>query len=206
MTAKAEQTLAYSYIRFSRGVQGKEGKDSLRRQLDRTRDFCKQHGLTLVEEMKALGVSSFKGKNLEADQIFGEFLTRVKQHKIPAGSVLVVESIDRISRDKILRVQNTLTDILLNGVGIAPLSFNGEILTEDRVNKKPELLLLCIVEAMRAGNESTHKSERIQENFDQKREAIKSGKRVYFGGCMPGWVTGVEKCKRIMERHVARLN
>jgi DNA invertase Pin-like site-specific DNA recombinase len=185
------EKLAYSYIRFSRAIQGQDNKDSLRRQLQGTREFCRKHGFKLVEEMQDLGVSGFTGKNLEETAKLGAFLKKVEEGLIPAGSCLVVESFDRLSRTKILRCQKMLTDLLCAGIQIAPLSFN-EILSEETVNKNPSLLILAIVEQMRGGNESMHKSNRIHENFNQKREAIKRGEKVYFGGCMPGWITGIK--------------
>ena len=159
--------LAYSYIRFSTPEQSKG--DSLTRQTTRTKAFCETNGYRLVEEMQALGVSAFRGANLDDTAILGQFLNRVRDGKIPRGSVLVVESFDRISRDKVLRCQHVLMDILLNGVGVAPLSFNGQILTEQTVNDNPTLLILAICEQWRGGNESKVKSERILEAFSRKR-------------------------------------
>ena len=55
---------AYSYIRFSTPEQLKG--DSLRRQLQRTSDYCKNNNLTLSEKTYSdLGISAFKEKYSE---------------------------------------------------------------------------------------------------------------------------------------------
>jgi DNA invertase Pin-like site-specific DNA recombinase len=88
---------AYSYIRFSREHQS-EG-DSLRRQLEATRVYCKRKGLVLNESLnlRDLGVSAFHGRNAEKGAL-GRFLQAVQAGSIPAGSALVVEGLDRLSR------------------------------------------------------------------------------------------------------------
>ena len=192
-----KKRLAYSYIRFSKMVQ--RLGDSLRRQVENTKRFCEQHNLTLVEEMKDLGVSAFKGKNLEDDAKLGEFLSRVKAGKIPQDSVLIVESFDRISRDKVTRCQRILLEIIENGIGIAPLSFGGKIITEETAAKEPTLLIMAIVEQMRGNNESQVKSERVLASLKNKSDKITNGEKIYFGGLMPSYIRGVERGEWIVD-------
>lgn len=56
---------AYSYIRFSTDHQAQG--DSLRRQEEATREYCRKRGLVLDDSLnlKDLGVSAFKGANAE---------------------------------------------------------------------------------------------------------------------------------------------
>src|SRR5204862_6491823 len=88
---------AFSYVRFSHPSQ-LEG-DSLRRQTERATDYCKRKGLTLDTSLtlRDLGVSAFRGKNAAVGN-FRTFLDAVKAGKVAPGSALIVESIDRISR------------------------------------------------------------------------------------------------------------
>jgi DNA invertase Pin-like site-specific DNA recombinase len=53
---------AYSYIRWSTDIQ-KLG-DSERRQLEKSREYAKEHNLELIEEMSDSGISAFRGKML----------------------------------------------------------------------------------------------------------------------------------------------
>src|SRR4028119_1217108 len=88
---------AYSYLRFSTPEQIKG--DSRRRQTSMAQEYAAKHGLTLDEELtyQDLGVSAFRGKNAE-DGKLSEFLDAVRFGKVEPGSYLLVESLDRISR------------------------------------------------------------------------------------------------------------
>jgi DNA invertase Pin-like site-specific DNA recombinase len=61
--------------------------------------YAAEHGLELVDEsrLQDIGVSAFKGANV-ADGALGRFLAAVKANKVPRGSFLLVESLDRLSR------------------------------------------------------------------------------------------------------------
>src|SRR3954470_3227239 len=91
---------AYSYIRFSdrRQMAG----DSLRRQLKLTESYCERKGLFLDDSLnlRDLGVSGFRGKNADTGAL-SLFLEAVKQKRVAVGSTLIVENLDRVSRDEI---------------------------------------------------------------------------------------------------------
>ena len=89
---------AYSYIRFSTPEQLKG--DSLRRQLDLSARYAQDHGLVLDEQLtfRDLGISAFDKSNLGSSGKLREFLDAVDQGRVPPGSFLLVESLDRLSR------------------------------------------------------------------------------------------------------------
>jgi DNA invertase Pin-like site-specific DNA recombinase len=91
--------IAYSYIRFSSDAQAKG--DSFRRQTELSRAYCIQNDLSLDEHLnlKDLGVSAFRSKNLESN--LGKFLEAIQTGYVKPGSFLIVESLDRLSRDNI---------------------------------------------------------------------------------------------------------
>ena len=86
---------AYSYTRFSSPEQA--AGDSLRRQLDAARAYADKHDLDLDTELHDAGVSAYAGKNV-TEGALGSFMNRVDAGDIPAGSVLLVEALDRLSR------------------------------------------------------------------------------------------------------------
>src|SRR4051794_22913686 len=98
--ATAPQHTAYSYVRFSDPSQA-EG-DSLRRQTDgRAEAFCTRHGLRLdtALSMRDLGVSAFRGAHRSDKHALGQFLELVRRGRISKGSYLLVENLDRLSRE-----------------------------------------------------------------------------------------------------------
>jgi DNA invertase Pin-like site-specific DNA recombinase len=91
----------YSYIRFSTPEQLKG--NSLLRQLELSKKYADENGLYLDESLtlKDLGLSAFSGEHRKRGEL-GIFLNMVKKGKIPNNSVLLVESLDRISREQVL--------------------------------------------------------------------------------------------------------
>jgi DNA invertase Pin-like site-specific DNA recombinase len=112
---------AFSYTRMSTAEQLKG--DSLRRQLELSRAYAAANGLTLVEadELQDIGVSAYRGANV-AEGALGRFLEAVKSKKIEAGSFLLIESLDRLSRQAVLKSLGVFTDLINSGVKIVTLA------------------------------------------------------------------------------------
>ena len=94
---------AYSYIRMSSDKQLRG--DSLRRQLTLSEDYAKEKNLTIVDHidgtpLKDIGVSGFRGVNATKG-VLSIFLKALEEGKIDTGSALLIESLDRLSRDDV---------------------------------------------------------------------------------------------------------
>src|SRR5437016_5855253 len=91
---------AFSYMRFSDKKQAKG--DSLRRQLEWGPALCRDQGWNLDErfELADEGVSAFRGANATTGAL-SRFLQAIRKGKVKEGDVLLVESLDRISRQDI---------------------------------------------------------------------------------------------------------
>ena len=90
--------LAFSYRRFS-STQQRDGS-SLERQLEMAVDVCSSMGWELVDLPPDAGLSAFKGLN-KIKGALGTFLRKVKAGEIPKGSVLIIENMDRFSRNEV---------------------------------------------------------------------------------------------------------
>ena len=165
--------VAYSYVRFSSAAQA-EG-DSLRRQTEGAADYCKRKGLTLDTELslRDLGVSAFRGNNAAVGN-FRTFLDAVKGGRVRPGSVLVVESFDRISRQGIDEGYDLIKSILKAGVRIATLSPEREFdVNATKGLSKGALEIQLILE--RAAEESETKSKRVGKARERDRERARRG-------------------------------
>jgi hypothetical protein len=92
-------TIAFSYIRFSSAKQ--ELGDSLRRQQRKAEEYAAKHGLQLdSQSYQDLGISAFRGQNAAQGNL-SKFLEAVESGKIARGSFLLVESLDRLSRNDV---------------------------------------------------------------------------------------------------------
>jgi hypothetical protein len=129
------QTMAYSYVRFSTPSQ-QEGA-SFQRQMEKATKFALDHGLTLNTElnMTDIGVSAYRGKNARTGALAG-FLEAVHKEYVPEGSYLLVENIDRLSRDDFFEAQTLFQQLIVSGINIAVLA-TGEVYSHERLKKQP---------------------------------------------------------------------
>ncbi|MGD9472796.1 MAG: recombinase family protein [Novosphingobium sp.] len=86
---------AYSYIRMSTPEQ-RQGH-STERQYEATKAYADTHGLDLEDIILDEGVSAFHGQNADIGKL-SEFLRAVGDGRVERGSYLIVESLDRITR------------------------------------------------------------------------------------------------------------
>lgn len=158
---------AYSYVRFSRPEQILG--DSLRRQLDATREYCTEHDLELDESLsfRDLGVSAFTGDNIHRGRL-GAFLRAIDEGKVQKGSCLIVENLDRLSRGQIDDATELFKRILRKGIDIVTLT-DGKRFTKDSLND-PVDLMLSILYFHRAYDESLQKGKRIRAAWNNKRK------------------------------------
>jgi DNA invertase Pin-like site-specific DNA recombinase len=185
-TAPADQQgpIAYSYIRFSAAAQ--QRGDSVRRQLDASRRYAAEHGLRLNETttIRDLGTSAFKGANRLSGE-FGTFLQAVKAGKIAAGSYLLVENFDRLSREKVLNAFSTFVDII--NAGIIVVTLHDEVVhSREQYNQSAASLMLSLTKMSQAHEESAKKSVRLAAAWDAKRIRARDGE-IATARC-PGWL------------------
>jgi len=181
ISVNTSRRIAYSYIRMSTNMQRKG--DSLRRQLQKSTEYARKHDLELHDgtELRDIGVSAFKGANV-ADGALGTFLKALKEGKIESGAVLLVESLDRLSRQEILKSLRLFLDIIDAGVEIVTL-INGKSYSGASFDVND--LMVSIGEFSRANNEARTKSERVGEAWANKR--AQAGSRPLTKWC-PAWL------------------
>ena len=177
-------TKAYSYVRFSTPEQSRG--DSFRRQTAAAEEYTKQHGLELDKTLNLydLGVSGYRGDNVTTGRL-GAFLDAVEKKVIPKGSFLLVENLDRLSRNQILAAQGLFLQIIGAGVTLVTL-MDGRSYSQDSINANPWDLFISLSTMIRAHEESLTKSRRLKSSWESKR--AKAGERPLTGRC-PSWLT-----------------
>jgi DNA invertase Pin-like site-specific DNA recombinase len=141
--------------------------DSLRRQLEASRTYASKHGFELIDEtLRDLGVSAYKGANVKEGAL-GQFLEAAKGGKIPPGSFLLVESIDRISRQEITKALTLFLSIIDAGINLVTL--NDEHVYSAQKTDLTDLIV-SLVGMSRAHEESLHKSRRVAAAWANKRK------------------------------------
>jgi DNA invertase Pin-like site-specific DNA recombinase len=161
--------LAYSYVRFSSQKQAKG--DSIRRQIELRDAYISRNKLTLDTCLTLAdhGVSAFRGKNADTGAL-GVFLAACRAGKVKKGSVLIVENLDRVSRQDPDKAVRLFLDIL-DHVTIVTLSPEKEF-------KKPvdmTSFILAVIELCRANGE-----------WSERRKQLASGKKI--SKKVPSWI------------------
>lgn len=177
-------TNAYSYIRMSSAEQLKG--HSLERQLKASREYAAEHGLTLIEDVtfEDLGVSAYKGDNIGKNAALGKFVTAAEAKLFPIGSVLLVENLDRLSREMMMPAINLLTRIVVAGVDVVTIS-DGHVYKN---NADPMGIMYAVMNLARAHDESEMKSKRLTAAWANKRVKAKTGTEKLSSKC-PSWLT-----------------
>ena len=172
---------AYSYVRMSNSEQLRG--DSLRRQTELSLRYAAANGLELVEDFKLhdIGVSAFKGDNATTGKL-GKFLDAVKAGQVPVGSYLLVESLDRLSRQKVTSAMNLFLALTENGINIVTLSDNQVYKAGE--TELPQLMYSMMIMS-RANEESEMKSRRNGAAWDEKRKNIEVQK---LTSVSPAWL------------------
>jgi DNA invertase Pin-like site-specific DNA recombinase len=176
---------AYSYLRFSTSEQAKG--DSIRRQVEKTADWCARNAVDLDASMslRDMGVSAFKGRHRENPDThaLAAFVQAVKSGRVPAGSYLVVESLDRLSREKIRPALTLLLNLIEAGIKVVQL-IPVEVVYDEDVD--PMQLMMAVMELNRGHSESKVKSERIGAVWQRKQR--EAAERKLVSTKLPCWL------------------
>ncbi|MGF6180074.1 DNA invertase Pin-like site-specific DNA recombinase [Massilia sp. UYP32] len=124
--------------------------------------------------MHDLGLSAFNRSNIERGAL-GGFLDAIEQGRIEKGSYLLVESLDRLSRDKVLAALELFISILRRGITIVTLADRMVYSTESVGNNFGNLIISITIMA-RAHEESIMKSHRVSAAWAGKRAKINEKK------------------------------
>lgn len=186
-----------SYIRFSTPEQ-KMG-DSERRQTDAARQWAERKGLPFDESLIDQGLSGYSGKHRKKGAL-GRFLARVEAGDIPRGSILVVENIDRLTREG---PEDALRQIIFKlwDFGITIQTLSPEQAYAPGCANSPEFLVLMMF-IQQAREESRKKSERIRAARVSARQKARDQGRPMTAQC-PWWLK-VENGKYVVIRPAAK--
>ena len=191
---------AYSYIRFSSPEQAKG--DSYRRQREAAEQYCLANGLELVSSRDYLffdkGRSAFRAKHLDDTGELARFLGYVEDGTVPSGSTLIVESLDRLSRERVKDALPRFLDLLNKGIRVYT-SADGKLYTSD-YNELD--LIISIVHMSRAHSESSLKGERVSKAWKNKQALARSEKKPLGKAC-PYWLVFSDEQYHPIEDRVA---
>ena len=174
---------AVIYIRFSTPKQ--ERGASRDRQLELCQQFCEQRGWTVDEVIEDLGRSAWTGAHLSAGNL-GRFAARVRDGEVAGGTVLVVEKLDRLSRQEPRTTLRWMEDLCAVGLTIATVD-GGKIYDDGGLRADLMGVIEILMRAKLANDESQQKSERVLDRIGRNMERARSTGQIITTKA-PGWL------------------
>src|SRR6478672_1520324 len=93
--------------------------DSLRRQVEKSQEYAARQGWELLQadQLRDVGLSAFSGANVSGGAL-GQFLQAIRDRKVEQGSFLIIESLDRLTRQDPWKAMGLFSEIINAGVTI----------------------------------------------------------------------------------------
>ncbi|QFQ76889.1 recombinase family protein [Vibrio harveyi] len=184
---------AFAYSRLSDTQQAKAGRSGLNRQHRKFQKYVVQkesEGLKIkLTPMQDIGRSAYHGKHLDDNAELGAFLGRVKNGDIKVGSWLLIEDIDRLTRQYFLAAfETTIQPLLEAGIEIHVTSTGTVLKGKLTLGQAVELL----VKIDSANIYTERLSERVKGYWDQQFNSIRDGKKVNLQS-RPLWISWDEE-------------
>lgn len=156
----AAKARVYSYLRFSDPKQAAGG--SVDRQLEYAARWAADNEMELdaTLSLRDEGLSAYHQRHVRQGAL-GVFLRAVEDSQVPAGSVLIVEGLDRLSRAEPLQAQAQLAQIVNAGITVVTASDSREY-NRERLKAQPMDLVYSLLVMIRAHEESDTKSKRVK--------------------------------------------
>nr|WP_319557074.1 recombinase family protein [uncultured Vibrio sp.] len=160
----------YNYARVSTTKQIKGVGLETQQQRSVLENLSQEHNLPIHNEnFVDQGLSAFHGKHREG--ALGLVLSRIESGEIPSGSILVVFSLDRLSRETVNVAMEQLLSIINRGVRVYT-HIDGKMFDANSQNLTADLIV-SLITMQRANEESETKSKRI---IAAQKEALKKWK------------------------------
>lgn len=146
--------------------------------------MAKRHGWKVVNEIVDDGVSAFRGAHAN-DGALGQFVRSVKNGAYPDGVILIVEQLDRLSRQSPEIAFTEMMRMTSAGVVVATVD-------NDRQYRAGQFGMVDIIEvvvkAQLSFDESDKKSKRVGRAWAKKREKLAAGDLSVMTRRAPAWL------------------
>jgi len=199
--------LAFSYQRVSDPKQTRDGRAGLDRQADAFIGFCQRHALIPnADPLVDKGLSAFHGRHRSKGAL-GSFIAAAQSGEIPTGTVLVVEDVDRLTREVADKQLRLLLEFFDSGLAIGVIR-DDWIIDKDNYNNHPTLRLVLQTRFDAANDYSKKLSSRISDVWQRRQRDWIENRKPYLGkGSRPEWLADngdkfieIEKAVALVQR------
>jgi DNA invertase Pin-like site-specific DNA recombinase len=168
------------------------GGDSRRRQTTRAAEWCKANNVHLDTELSFndFGRSGFSGAHFEEGAL-GVFFDLVKNGTIKSGSLLVIESLDRFSRENPMIAATRLFALVDAGITLITVDDGQEYSAQTLGGRDIGAMISLVVKLSQSHLESAKKSDRVGEAWRKKKELARQTGTPLTPRC-PEWLKVVD--------------
>jgi hypothetical protein len=180
--------LVWSYQRTSTTRQARDDRSGMERQDLALAQWLKDHPeFELQDRLVDPGVSAGKGVHRTKGAL-GRFLAAAKAGQVPSGSVLIIESVSRFSREaSSSALQSLLGGVFEPGLAIAFTGYDsGKVITSARWDDEPGLKYGLIAALDAARVEWEEKSSRSKGAARKRERLQEEGEKV--AAATPWWI------------------
>lgn len=173
---------AYAYIRYSSKAQGGADRDSVDRQMSSIEAITKRQNIELLPQniFSDTGVSGYDGSNSRTGKL-KELIDRINNLEIRKGDYVFVESIDRLSRQRLLQAKELVNNILEKGIVLITTIDGQRYEKPNDVNGIDDLqqdILLSVI-SKRAHEESRTKSIRRKSAWNRAKASAETDQKIF---------------------------
>ena len=181
-----QQRIAFSYLRVSDPTQAQADRSGLDRQADAFLPFCQRHGLIPnPDPLVDRGLSAYHGRHRSRGAL-GSFINAAEQGQIAPGSVLVVEDLDRFSREAASHSEQLLHRLWDLGLALGIVR-DDVVVDRARYDGDIGVRLQLLVRRDAAHDYSRKLSQRVKAGFDRIVDRSFAGE-VLLPHCRPQWL------------------
>jgi len=178
-------TNTYLYIRYSDAKQ--DDGTSYDRQLEKARAYCADKKLVFVEDNAHVffdaGKSAYKGEHLAEGGELKRFYDLVADHTIPSGSKLLVEDLDRLSRQTMWKASDKFRELTDAGMVVITLRDRKEWTGRGGFGDAMQALMMMDL----SNQESAKKSDRVGASWTLRYKKARMGEPIKIP--LASWLT-----------------
>jgi DNA invertase Pin-like site-specific DNA recombinase len=177
--------LVISFLRWSTDKQ--EWGSTERRQARLSKRYADERGWEINDTLRLGAIPASDGRHRHISTPFGQFLDRVRNRLIPKGSVLIVEYLDRLSRQHPLIAGAEIWQLIQAGIEIHVAAKGEEAVYNKDTIRDPEVIDRMIDRLKASYIENERRRNRVIEAVDEQRElAIRFNRPLPYG--YPTWI------------------
>jgi DNA invertase Pin-like site-specific DNA recombinase len=138
--------ICFSYSRVSSLIQTADDKTGIERQLQSAQRVVAMHPGWILDDklsISDLGLSGYHKKNLTETAKLGALVKALKDGKIPAGRIMLIDDMSRLTRAEVMTAFDLFRDLIRDGMEIYVCKSDRHY-TKESLNNLTDLIIILV--------------------------------------------------------------